>query len=403
MYNSTVAKYVNDELSLDALEPSLKIDSNKDSSMDYIGKESEVASNQKALAPSKKQPRENESKSLEDLLEENTIDKTRRRIPHLDVSSVRRLAKPLICNNAILLTPLLTDVSASLRKALIVVCKKLESMDPDLSFQHSKKDLHCRGCFSQDFDTCTFVGQLCCFSVTPDDTQYIYQLRRTSYGGREPFDWLLRAVASALECEGYAKEYADGFKILPMLTIDDNEIDKSSTTTLDIGSCSANSLISLDSEHVTLLSWHVAERKYPLSNETLRIMAKCCASSSENCEMLIESEVLGKELVRILDDSNDPSSCLNALKLIECGASAPRDSFKAVARCMTVYCVVKPSGDKWIQSQAIENAALGAMNVLMRRLQTNERKKIFSAIKKVLSGKVTGKLLREVEGICLRQ
>jgi len=345
------------------------------------------------------------------LLEENTIKRTGRTVkgtkftqnPYLDEISVRRLTKPFILANAILLTPVLTDISGSLRKALIVVYQKLESMAPDLSFQPSKKDPHCRGCFSQYFDTCTFEGQIWCFSMSTDVTQYIYQLSRTSYGGRDPFDELLRTVASVLKREGYAKEFADGFKIVPRLTIDDYELDKSSMAALDIGSTRYDEPISLESDHVALLSSHVAERTYPLSNETLRIMVQCCAKSRKNCKMLAESEELGKELVRILNYSSELSLCLNALKLIEFGASAPRDPFTAIARIMIVYCVVKPSSDKWIRSQAIENSALGAMKALMRRLQTTEREETFQVIEKVLSGKISEKLLHEVEGICLRK
>lgn len=289
-------------------------------------------------------------------------------------------------------------------------------MAPDLSFQPSQKDLHCRGCFSWDFDTCTFEGQICCFSISSDVTHYFYQLRRTSYGGREPFDMLLRVVASVLKHKGYAKEYADGLKIHPMLTIDDDErdkstiltldddyLDKSSMTTPDIVSCSRSSLSSLESDYVMKLSSQLAKRLYPLSNETLRIMAKLCAISKENCEMLFESQELGRELVRILNDSIEPSLCLNALKLIEFGASAPRDPFKAIARIMIMNCALKPSTVKWTHSQAIENAALGAMNVLMQRLETKEREENFQVIEKILSGKISEKLLHKAKKVCSRK
>lgn len=307
------------------------------------------------------------------------------------------MSGPFVRARAVLLTPSLTDVSAFLREALLVVYKKFQSMAPDLSFLPSRKELRCCGCFTLDFDSCAFEMQMWSVQISSDVTQYICQLRRTSYGGREPFSELLRVLASNLKLKGYATEYADGRKILEKLSIDDDHLNMCFMNTACDGSPNASHPVCLERDDVTLLSSHVAERTYPFSSDTLRLLAQCSAGSRENCEMLLESEELGKELVRWLNDESEVSSCLNALKLIELGASAPKDAFKAIAGSMVVHCGVKPSSGKGIRSQAIENAALGAMNKLMKRLKNNEREETFQVIEKVLSGKIKEKLFQKVK------
>lgn len=120
------AKYNNEELSLDNKEPCSSF-----STLDYT---EDAPSNEKKRVLSRENLCQDDSKSLESLLEENTIKISGRpekgtkynRISRLHQISVQRLTKPFIQANSILLTPVLTDVSVSLRKALNVVYQKLE-------------------------------------------------------------------------------------------------------------------------------------------------------------------------------------------------------------------------------------------------------------------------------------
>lgn len=215
----------------------------------------------------------------------------------------------------------------------------------------------------------------------------------------------MRAVAFGLKCAGHAKRYADGYEIFPKIPKISNagDIDEYSMPGNDQDSSSGKYAISLNSDSVERLISLVAERIYPRYNETLRLLAKCSAGCRENRELLMESDKLREAVHRELSTGSQASTCYNALKLIEQGATVPKNAFPAVARSLLLFSGHKPSGYKGMRSHAIENAALGAMNMLTRTMGEEEWEQAMRTIEKELSGKLGEELFRKVHAICLRK
>jgi len=231
------------------------------------------------------------------------------------------------------------------------------------------------------------------------EQEHICELRRSSKDGRDAFDALLRALAIGLQRTGHAKRYASGFEIYPETN---NADDFGEYSMYGYGNYppSGEYDVKLDSDSVERLTSFGSERTDRLSNETLRLIVKCSAGNRENCEVLMGSAKLADAVHRQLSIGSQPSMCYNALKLIELGATAPKNVFSAVVRNLLVFCGNKPSCYKGIRSRAIENAALGAMGVLVRRMQEEERNEAMRTVEKDLFGKVREYLFREVQAIC---
>merc|ERR1719419_923899 len=231
------------------------------------------------------------------------------------------------------------------------------------------------------------------------DKEYIFELRRISLDGREPFEALLRAVASVLKLGGHADQYANGHEIYPEIT---NQLDVNEYCELgdDIGSPIDNCAITLNDNIVQRMITCLVKPTYPQYHETLHLLAKCSAVSIKNRDILANSHQLQEVVLRELSIGSQASTCYNALKLIEQEAAVPKGAFPAVARMLLVFSGVKPLGYKNMRSQMIEKAALGAMRVLTRTMLDEEWKEARKTIRKCLSGKLEEKLYRKVQAIC---
>jgi len=296
-------------------------------------------------------------------------------------------------SDAILLgTPNLTVTSESAREALRVLYSLLRTMEPNVTFQPCMTELRCFGYFTYDFDTCSFVAQIYrvhpSVAVTEESTEYICEVRRASFNGRESFDFLKNAIAVCLQQAGLAEKYANGFEIYPQLSIKN-----------DVGWSSEKCPIHLSTGSSRRLISRVTKRTYPQYSQTLRLLTKCCAASRSNRTVLSENHELSEAVFKELITPSEASACLNALKLIELGVVAPKGILTGIAKSMLVYCAKKPTGFKGMRSQAIENAALDAMKMLSKTMSINDRKEAVQTIKSFLLGKLRKELFREVHGI----
>jgi len=219
----------------------------------------------------------------------------------------------------------------------------------------------------------------------------ICEIRRTSFCGRESFDFLLNSVAIRLKEKGLAKRFSNGFEIFSDL------YDLCDTSEIDLSS--GNYPVRLSKESAKMMISRAAKRSYPYHGETLRLLTKFSAGDKGNCEVLKMSDELRKVVLNELRYGSKASTCLNALKLIELDATVPKEAFPWIGRCMILYCSIKPEGFQGMRSQAIENAALGAMKALGKRINSNQRETAFLTIKKDLVGKLSDELYRKVQAI----
>jgi len=294
--------------------------------------------------------------------------------------------------NAILLgTPKSTVSLESVRGALCVVYAFFDTMEPDLTFQPCMHELRCLGYFTHDFDTCIFVLQIYrvhLSAVGTEGIQYICELRRASNNGRESFDFLLNAVAVSLKQAGHAEKYANGFEIYPPLSLG-----------MDVWWSSDNCPIHLSIDTSRRLISRVAKQKYPQYSPTLRLLAKISAASRDNRSILSKNNELSEVVFRELSNPSEACACLNALKLIELGVVAPKEGLTGIVKSMLVYCAKKPTGFKGLRSQAIENAALGAMRVLSKTMSVKDNKEAILTIECFLFGKLKEELYQKIRDI----
>jgi len=289
-------------------------------------------------------------------------------------------------NSIILTLPKPKSGTETISEALRVVYLVFQSMEPDLTFRPSENELRCRGYFTYDFDTCSFLAQIWLVhsSVALDDaSMYVFELRRTSVDGRESFDVLRKAVAVSLKRAGYAKKYANGYAIH-----DD---------TCEVRLTSDCYPIHLSTDGVNILTSRVAKRTCPQYCQTLRLLAQCSACSSENCKVLKQSDELSKVVFSELADGSNASSCLNALKLIEYGAVVLEKAVPVIAKIMLVYCAKEPRGYKGLRSLAIENAALGAMKQLLKTEKKTSLDDVSATVEKILLGRLNNDLFFKVQ------
>jgi hypothetical protein len=175
------------------------------------------------------------------------------------------------------------------------------------------------------------------------DSEYIFELRRTSHDGREPFISLLQAIAVELQRTGHANQYASGDDIYPQV-FHPFDSDEYYVPDYDPDTPADTYAITLDTESVERMTSLLVERRYPHFHETLRLLAKCSAGSIKNRELLMNSPKLGEAVLRELQIGSQAGTCYNALKLIELGAVMPKCAFRAVARILVLFSGLKPSG-----------------------------------------------------------
>jgi len=230
------------------------------------------------------------------------------------------------------------------------------------------------------------------------DSEYIFELCRTSHDGREPFISLLQAVAVELKRTGHATQYANRDEIYPKVfhPLDNDEYSKPD---YDPDSGTDTYAITLNTDSVERMSSLLVQRRYPHYHETLRLLVKCSAGSIKNRELLLKSSELEVAVLRELQSGSQAGTCYNALKLIELGAVMPKGASLAVVRILLLFSGLKPSGYKRMRSQAIENTALKAMNVLMSTMSREELRKVMRVIESEFSVKLGEILLRKVQAI----
>jgi len=290
-------------------------------------------------------------------------------------------------NSIILTLPKPESETESISEALRVVYRDFLSMEPDLTFRPNENELRCRGYFTHDFDTCSFIAQIwlvhSSFALDDASGMYVFELRRTSVDGRESFHVLRRAVAVSLKCAGYAKKYANGYAIHDY--------------TCEVGLTSDCSSIHLSTDGVNILTSRLAKRTCPQYCQTLRLLAQCSACSRDNCKVLKQSDGLSKVVFSELADRSNASSCLNALKLIEYGAVVLERAIPVIANIMLVYCAKKPRGYKGLRSLAIQNAALGAMKQLLKSEKRTSLDDVTATVEKILLDRLDSDLLCKVK------
>jgi len=290
-------------------------------------------------------------------------------------------------NSIILTPPKQESETESISEALRVVYLDFLSMEPDLTFRPNENELRCRGYFTHDFDTCSFIAQIwlvhSSFALDDASGMYVFELRRTSVDGRESFDVLRKAVAVSLKRAGYAKKYANGYVIH-----DDN---------CEVGLTSDCYPIHLSIDRVNILTSRLAKRTCPQYCQNLRLLAHCSACSRDNCKVLKQSDGLSKVVFTELADGSNASSCLNALKLIEYGAVVLEKAIPVIAKIMLVYCAKEPKGYKGLRSLAIEHAALGAMKQLLESEKETSLDDVTATVEKILLGRLNDDLLFKVQ------
>lgn len=257
----------------------------------------------------------------------------------------------------------------------------------DLNFQPSMKELRCQGYFTNDFDTCSFIAQIYrvnqSLEVGDESTEYIIcELRRTSINGRESFDLLLNTVAFGLKKAGHAEKYANGFKIYPPLSFETGDSLKTEWS-------SDNCSIRLCTESSKRMISRLTQGTFPQYSETLRLLAKCCATSRGNCAVLSKSHELSEVVIKELRTPHAAGTCLNALKLIEIGVVAHKEALSGIANTILVYCTNKPTGFRGLRSLAIENAALGSIRALSKTMTKSEKREAIVMINCHLLGKLS--------------
>jgi len=235
------------------------------------------------------------------------------------------------------------------------------------------------------------------------DSEYIFELRRTSHDGREPFIILLQTVAVELQRTGQATQFANGDDINPKVFEPLDTDNYYPMFGCELDSSTDTYVITLSIDSVERMTSILIERKYPSYHETLRLLAKCSAGSIKNREMLANNFELGEAVLRELQIGTQAGTCYNALKLVELGAVTPKGAFPAVARMLVLFSGLKPSGYKQMRSQVIENTALEAMSVLTSTMSGEELTEVMRIVESDFSVKFGDALLRKVQAICTRR
>jgi hypothetical protein len=288
--------------------------------------------------------------------------------------------------------------SESARDALRNMYTVFQAWEPNLTYQPCMNDYKCRGYYTHNFDTCSFVAQIWrldqSLELDEESKEYLCEMRRTSSCGRQSFDFLLNCLAIGLKKVGFAKKYDNGYEIVPPVSF-------------EFGDCSSTGLssddykIELSADCANKLISRAAKPIYHQYCSTLRLLVKLSNDDISNYEVLMKSEELSRILFNELNNGSNASTCLNALNLIKSGTSAPREAFGAIARIMLRYCSLKPRGYRGLRSQKIENAALGALKVLGQRMKKKKRKEALIIIRDVLYRELSGELFRKVSRVFL--
>jgi len=118
--------------------------------------------------------------------------------------------------------------------------------------------------------------------------------------------------------------------------------------------------------------------------------------------VLEHSKELWKAVHEELSRGSDVCMCLNAMRLIEMCGTAPQDIFSAIVRSLLLYCGKHPLGYEGMRCQAVENAIIGAVKVLVGKMQVVERGKVIRTFKNFLPGKLNEALFTKLNAICVQ-
>merc|ERR1719193_1409986 len=231
------------------------------------------------------------------------------------------------------------------------------------------------------------------------DKEYIIEFRRRSLTGHGAFEQILRRVAGWLFEGNRAEKYGNGFEIYayeePSLESGDGVNDEIFDSPLpssveEMTDSDSSCQIRLESE--LICSWaKIIHERSTYSEENIRILA-ICSKERENRELLASESKLHEALCQELNDGRNPSSCANALIIVNAifkfYAETVSDSFikcgmlLSVTRCLVQYSNFKPSGS--LRSVAIERAALRILKMLTEYQELwFERKEVLSVLSKL--------------------
>jgi len=301
-------------------------------------------------------------------------------------------------NSILLKLPEKIDACTFSRNAYMVLHKVCKSLEPEMTYHRINNELGCRGYFTHDYETCAFEAHIwqvdSSFALNPELLEYICELRRKSCGGRDVFDRLRDAVAHGLKCAGYADNWANGFAI-----------DSEFPTDYDgLNDCSSYEKypVSLSSDSARLLCSYLVNRRHPQYRRTFRLLVRFCAGSKHNCRVLEQSKELWKAVYEEVSKGSDVCICLNAMRLIEMCGIAPKDISSAIVQRLLLYCGKHSLGYEGMRCQALENAIVGAMKVLVGKMQVIEREKVIRSVENRLRGKCNEALFIKLHAISVQ-
>jgi len=296
-------------------------------------------------------------------------------------------------NSILLKIPDEIDKCTFAGNAYMVLHKVCKSLEPEMTYQRISNELGCRGYFTHDYETCAFEAHIwqvdSSFAINPELLEYICELRRKSCGGRDAFDKLRDAVAVGLKSAGYADNWANGFAI-------DSEFRTDYDGLNDTYSSSEEYPVSLSSDSARLLCSYLVNRRHPQYRRTFRLLVRFCAGSKHNCRVLEQSKELWKAVYEEVSKGSDVCICLNALRLIEMCGIAPKDISSAIVQSLLLYCGKHPLGYEGMRCRALENAIVGALNVLVGKMQVIERERVIRTVENRLRGKLNKALCSDI-------
>jgi len=307
------------------------------------------------------------------------------------------------CNSIVLLTEIGRGSEEYVRETVAFIYTKMKTL-PHLTFMQNQKELKFKGSYYYSYEVCYFdatvwkVDKKKTKNGMPDK-EYIIEFRRRSLTGHGAFEQILRRVAGWLFEGKRAEKYGNGFEIYPYEEpsldigdgVNDEIFDSPLPSSVEEATDSDSSCqIRLESE--LICSWaKIIHERSTYSEENIRILA-ICSKERENRELMASESKLHEALCQELNDGRNPSSCANALIIVNAifkfDAETVADSFikcgmlLSVTRCLVQYSNFKPSGS--LRSVAIERAALRILKMLTEYQELwFEKKEVFKVLKKL--------------------
>jgi len=324
--------------------------------------------------------------------------------PHLREMAIRELKSPYVKSQVIILDipDDLTEEECKnhVRETFKVSYGILQDMAPDVTFQPNTKDLKCKGSFTQDFCTVNFEAAVWRVHESQDGkgNVHIYEFRRKSIAGRDAFEYLIRKVGAALKDKGLATMYGNGVEIFPPMEIEmpDDLGDLAMPSFGGMGSHTSipketndgDFPITLeDDEQMDRMCKTIDDRQWPMYEETVRLLARCCCDS-ENTRIMAEHSDLQKVLIKELQLGSDSTNTHNVLTILfailESASSEQsivdvEDGILLAVTEALMTCLGlkhKKGASKVVRSVALERAALKVLLLLSEKPEHYNQKQV---------------------------